>query len=188
MEIKTLEIAGLMSALRALRLPFGKEPRSEADFKWNKVDARERMLVESECRMGIDRWDVQLMSALVRRGDEHAKAVRGIIVWAEITAPIYWWCEAETYRAGHERLSSESTMHGVAKGLVGDKLVVVKSELPMGTPLKKVDFFSYQCLHRIVLQRSGHRLPEWRGFIDWVRTLPLADELIFACEIPSGGA
>jgi hypothetical protein len=38
---------------------------------------------------------------------------------------------------------------------------------------------SYQCIRNIVKQREGHRLPEWKTFIDWARTLPFADELIF---------
>jgi hypothetical protein len=119
-----------------------------------------------------------LMSTLVKRGDEHAKVVRGIIVYAKITAPVYWWCEMETYRAGHERLSSESTMHIDARGLSGDKLVEVKKNIPMGKMLTKVDFFSYQCLRNIVKQRHNHRLPEWLLFVDWVKALPFADELI----------
>lgn len=86
----------------------------------------------------------------------------------------------ETYRAGHERLSSESTMHIDARGLSGNKLVEVKKNIPMGKMLTKVDFFSYQCLRNIVKQRHNHRLPEWHLFVDWVKALPFADELILA--------
>ena len=84
----------------------------------------------------------------------------------------------ETYRTGHERLSSASTMHVDCKGLTGKELVKAKSEIPMGKMLKKVDFFSYQCLRNIVKQRRGHRLPEWETFINWVSSLPFAKELI----------
>ena len=71
-------------------------------------------------------------------------------------------------------------MHGVAKGLAGDELVKVKGELPMGTELTKVDMFSYQCLRNIVKQRHNHRLPEWHMFVEWIKTLPFAKELIFS--------
>lgn len=37
----------------------------------------------------------------------------------------------------------------------------------------------YKVLHDIVHQRAGHKLSEWQSFIDWVDTLPYADELIF---------
>ena len=126
----------------------------------------------------VNTKDLTLMQTLVKRGDEHAKVVRGIIVWAKITAPVYWWAEEETYRAGHERLASESTMHIDCKGLSGKELQEAKSAIPMGKELTKVDMFSYQTLRRIVAQRHNHRLPEWHTFVDWVRTLPFAEELI----------
>lgn len=181
-SIETLEIAGVRSALEALRLPFGKECRSITKFSGDitrDCDAPLALDVfTSNCRIDINPQDINLMSTLVRRGDEHAKVVRGIVVYAKITAPVYWWCEMETYRAGHERLSSESTMHIDARGLSGSKLVEVKKNIPMGKMLTKVDFFSYQCLRNIVKQRHAHRLPEWHLFVDWVRALPFADELI----------
>jgi hypothetical protein len=176
MKIETIEIAGFAAAVKALRLPFGKECRSH-------VHHTEEILPPYGIVCGngadIDEKDMHLMGVLVRRGDEHAKVIRGVIAYAEIEAPVYWWCELETYRAGHERLSSESTMHIDCKGLSGAELVKAKSEIPMGKTLKKVDLFSYQCLRNIVRQRKGHRLPEWAQFIDWVRSLPFANELIF---------
>lgn len=128
--------------------------------------------------IGVDNKDLTLMQTLVKRGDEHAKVVRGIVVWAKITAPVYWWCEEETYRAGHERLASESTMHIDVRGLSGEELQRAKAQIPMGKELTKVDMFSYQCLRNIVRQRHDHRLAEWHQFIDWIKTLPLAEELI----------
>lgn len=177
MKIETLEVAGFRSAVRAVRLPHNKPALNEGHYKVNNaIDEGE---INYSASVGFDEKDINLMKTLAKRGDEHAKVLRGIIVWAEITAPIYFWSEMETYRIGHERLSSESTMHGIAKGLTGEELVRVKSELPMGTELKKVDYFSYQTLRRIVSQRNTHRLPQWHMFIDWVRTLPMAEQLIF---------
>ena len=173
-EIKTLEIAGFVSALKALRLPFQKECRSDTSANWD-FDTEE---IRTESWAFIDPKDLHLMSVLVKRGTEHAKVTRGLIVYAEIDAPVYWWCEMETYRAGHERLSSASTMHVDCRGLSGEELVKAKSEIPMGKMLKKIDSFSYQCLRNIVKQRKGHRLPEWATFIEWVKSLPFADELI----------
>jgi hypothetical protein len=70
-------------------------------------------------------------------------------------------------------------MHVEGKGLSGDELVEVKSQIPMGKMLRKIDFFSYQCLRNIVKQRHNHRLPEWKVFIDKLHSLPYAEELIF---------
>ena len=80
---------------------------------------------------------------------------------------------------GHERLASESTMHIDVRGLTGRELQEAKAAIPMGKELTKVEMFSYQCLRNIVRQRHNHRLAEWHEFIDWIRTLPLSEELIF---------
>ena len=196
MKIETIEIAGIAGALTALRLPFGKEVRSKIenycethlDFTDMDVEQTEDsyevtmkglLKFTSNTSIAIDKKDLTLMQTLVKRGDEHAKVVRGINVWAKITAPVYWWCEEETYRMGHERLASESTMHIDCRGLAGSELQEAKSAIPMGKELTKVDMFSYQALRKMVAQRHNHRLPEWHEFVDWVRTLPLAEELIF---------
>ena len=183
MKIETIEIAGFAAAFSALRLPFGKEVRSrimthhDSDEE-GMIDVGITPFVTYSARVEIAVEDLELMNTLVKRGDEHAKVVRGIMVWAKITAPVYWWAEEETYRAGHERLASESTMHIDCRGLSGEELVQAKSAIPMGKELTKVDMFSYQALRKMVMQRHDHRLPEWHQFIDWVRTLPFAEELI----------
>lgn len=202
MKIETIEIAGLAGALTALRLPFGKEVRSDityyaamnpgdADIDFNRTPdgfkvtlfngykpfERNRFVTGSE--VYTDPRDITLMQTLVKRGDEHAKVVRGIMVWARIKSPVYFTRELETYRAGRERLSSSSTMHQECQGLSGEELQRAKAELPMGTEQDFVDVYSYQTLRRIVAQRHDHRLPEWHQFIDWIKTLPLAEELIF---------
>lgn len=183
MKIETIEIAGFAAAFSALRLPFGKEVRSrimthhDSDEE-GMIDVGITPLITYSARVEIAVEDLELMNTLVKRGDEHAKIVRGINVWANITAPVYWWAEEETYRAGHERLASESTMHIDCRGLSGKELQEAKAAIPMGKELTKVDMFSYQTLRRIVAQRHNHRLPEWHQFIDWIKTLPFAQELI----------
>ena len=195
MKIETIEIAGIAGALTALRLPFGKDVRSRiehfcntyldfADMDVEKAEDTYEVTMTGHTRftsnthIAIEPKDLSLMTTLVKRGDEHAKVVRGINVWAKITAPVYWWAEEETYRAGHERLASESTMHIDCKGLSGKELQEAKAAIPMGKELTKVDMFSYQCLRNIVRQRHDHRLAEWHQFIDWIKTLPFAQELI----------
>lgn len=182
MKIETIEIAGMGAALKALRLPFGKEERSNINYEmdWTRepIDDIGLNSIDSATSIYIYPKDLKLMSTLVRRGDEHAKVARGIVVWAKIAAPVYFWTECETYRAGHERLCSESTMHIDCKGLTGEELQKAKAVIPMCKELTKVDMFSYQCLRNIVKQRHNHRFPEWHKFVDWVKTLPFADELI----------
>lgn len=188
MKIEALEISGFRSALEALRLPYGLEPRSElsahcalipAEDLPDKLDSTiyDSYFISTSV-LNINKKDVSLLQALVKRGDEHAKCIRGINVYAKITAPIYWWCEMETYTVGHYRLASESTMHVDCKGLKDEELVKAKSEIPMGKELTKVDMFNYQNLRNIFFQRRNHRLPEWREFCKFIESLPYSKELI----------
>lgn len=175
-KVETIEVAGFASALQALRLPYSLEPRSFATSGATAIDHT----LNINTNVSIHDKDLALLTRLVKNGDEHAKVLRGIVAYLKISAPIYWWCEMETYRIGHERLSSESTMHTDCKGLAGEVLQKAKGEISMGKRLTKVDMFSYQALRRICQQRELHRLPEWSQYIEAVRTLPFADFLIFA--------
>ena len=113
-DIRTLEIAGFRSVLEALRLPFNKECRSKANAEFNIDESG--MIISSNSCCAFSPKDLQLMSTLVKRGDEHAKVLRGVVVYAEINAPLSFWNEADTYRVGTDRLSSSSTMHTIGKG------------------------------------------------------------------------
>lgn len=177
LDVKTIEVAGFLSAVEALRLPFGKECRSQTHYDDSWVGDIVPNF-QSDVRVYFDERDLTLMSTLIKRGDEHAKVLRGIIAYAEINAPRFWWVEMDTYRIGSERLSSESTMHIQGRGMSTEELVKMKSELTEGTMQKRVQYFSYQALRRIYQQRRNHRLPHWHIFCDWIKTLPFANELI----------
>lgn len=167
-DIKLIELAGFVSALQALRLPYGLECRSKTSIKC-AID-------KNGCLLGsgflLSDKDEDLLKSLIRRGDEHAKVIRGIVAYVEINAPRYFWQEASTYRIGCEVLASESTMHMQGKGLNEEELVKMKDELPEGTMQKRIVMLSYQTLRRIYKQRRGHRLPHWREFCLWIETLP----------------
>lgn len=174
-KIKTLEISGLGSTLQALRLPFGKECRSHSVFN---IEVHDKDRFKTTSFTYINEKDLKLLSTLIKRGDEHAKCVRGMIVYVEIEAPIWFYRELETYRLGRERLSSESTMHIDCKGLSGEELEKAKDAIPSGKIQKTVDYYSYQTLRRIWKQRHNHRLPMWHDFCQWIEKLPFANELI----------
>lgn len=177
-SISTIEIAGYVSALMALRLPFGLGCRSIGSVAEKHSISEQGGHIEISSVMDIEPKDMHLLSTLVKRGDEHAKVLRGIMVYAQIDAPIWFYRELETYRIGRERLSSESTMHIDCKGLGGEELEKAKDEIPMGHIQRTIDVYSYQTLRRIYFQRRNHRLPMWREFCSWIETLPFADELI----------
>ena len=179
--IKTLEVAGFASAVQALRLPFKKECRSKVS-SFQMIDDScvfdSNPYIKYGSTVDIHEKDLHLMSVLVKRGDEHGKVVRGIIVYVEIEAPVWFYRELETYKIGRERLSCESTMHCECKGLSGEELERAKDEISMGHMQKTVDWISYQTLRRIYIQRRNHRLPMWKTFCSWVESLPFAKQLI----------
>ena len=176
MKIKLLEISGMVSALEALRLPYNKEPMSEIN---NTRYARGGVFSQQH-RIDFDPEgkDIALMQKLIVSGDEHAKPLRGILAYLDITAPIDWWVEAETYEAGHQRLFSASTMNTEGRGLKGHALRRELNSISFGREVRKIDYISYQTLRRIVRQRYNHRKEEWHFFINDIRLLPYANELI----------
>ena len=168
-DIKLIELAGFVSALQALRLPYGLYCRSRAMHQMNTTSDGTLCLHD---RININDKDEDLLRSLIKRGEEHAKVIRGIVAYVEINAPRFLWQEFDPYRIGRETLSSESTMHIQGKGLNEEELVEMKSELKEGTMQKRIVMLSYQTLRRIYKQRRGHRLPHWREFCLWIETLP----------------
>lgn len=174
-HIETIEIAGLTAVLQALRLPYKKECRSDASHHYHE---RKNGKVNYSTQVKLADEDRTLLSTLVKRGDEHAKVLRGMVVYAEINAPRYLWQEIDTYRIGKETLASESTMHSEVRGLSDDELVKAKEEITEGLMQKRIVMFAYQTLRRIYFQRRNHRLPQWRLICKWIESLPLAKEFI----------
>ena len=187
MKIKTLEIAGFIGCLESLRLPYKLECRSKIEDNGDVgiaiylQDEDEEYLseyIEQGKYIYIHPKDLKLLQALIKKGDEHAKVLRGIEVWAKIDMPLYFMVEFDTYRIGIDTLSTSSSMHTDCKGLEGKELQEAKGEIKGSYIYERVFKVTYQTLRRIYLQRDNHRLPDWKEFCDWIKTLPLANELI----------
>ena len=58
--------------------------------------------------------DLDLMKKLAKAGTDHRKFMRMIVVYADVTAPLYWWAEYDTYKVGTVR-NSCSKMHTIHK-------------------------------------------------------------------------
>lgn len=177
-NIETIETSGFATAMMALRLPYNKDSHSFIATDSSCEDADRGKVFSASLGIIFDQKDVDLAQKLIIRGDEHAKPLRGILAYAMIEAPIDFWVELETYEAGHQRLFSASTMHTEGKGLSGHALRKVIHEIPYDRIVTKADYFSYQTLRRIVYQRYNHRKECWHLFIEWIKTLPMANEFI----------
>lgn len=159
LEIAAYEVVGLLWAMRAMRLP----KKSEGDTLFSST---------------IGPKDLHLASNLVKAGPDHAKAMRGIIVYLEIKLQVGFMIEFETYRHGVECLSTSSAMHGELAQLKGIELAEQKqADLP-DKQYTRILTLSYQALRSMYKARRHHRHPDWHIFCDWVETLPYAAELI----------
>ena len=86
--------------------------------------------------------DMELCRKLINGGPEHRKFLRQIFVSVDITAPLYWWKEADTYAVGVTK-NSTSTMHKLASTPItldcfeiddyDDSLVYRENGMPVGT-------------------------------------------------------
>lgn len=99
--IDRVEVTGTGTAIRAMRNPLNS---------WAQSDSK----CINYAGYTIGEADMQLALKLVRSGTDHSKFARMIVVYADITAPLYWWKEADTYRMGVEK-NSCSTMHTLHK-------------------------------------------------------------------------
>lgn len=68
---------------------------------------------DCEKKFFIGKNDLALIKKLIKAGTDHRKFLRMITVWCDITAPLYWWKEFDTYKVGTVA-NSCSTMHCIA--------------------------------------------------------------------------
>ena len=106
-EIRNIDIYGWESAIRGMRNPMNSWDRSDSDCKTIIRDNGKYV----EDFIGDN--DLALMKSLVKAGSDHSKFMRMINVTMDITAPLYWWKEFDTYKVGTVR-NSCSTMHKIA--------------------------------------------------------------------------
>ena len=112
MLFENTEVFNFDGALRGMRNP--KE-------SWNKSDSHydiEEVMVDEEVVLERGKYiigsnDLQLAQTLIRAGSEHRKFMRQIFVSVDITAPLYWWKEFDTYKVATVS-NSCSTMHKLA--------------------------------------------------------------------------
>ena len=81
---------------------------------WDKSDSEYETANICDFDFRIGENDMNLMRRLYKAGSEHRKYLRQIFVSMDITAPLYWWKEFDTYKVGTVA-NSCSTMHTIHK-------------------------------------------------------------------------
>ena len=115
LKIENTEVVGWEAAIRGMRNPMNS---------WDKSDSRFSLLDDcgdcTHCNLRFDECneqqigpnDLDLMRKLRDAGTDHRKFMRMITVYLDITAPLYWWKEFDTYKVGTVA-NSCSTMHKI---------------------------------------------------------------------------
>lgn len=237
MKFENTEVFNFESAIRGMRNPLESWDKSDSYYGNNEIGLESYVIGEN---------DLELMQTLIKAGSEHRKFMRQIFASVDITAPLYWWKEFDTYKVGTVS-NSCSTMHKLAntpitkecfemddfenmsprmfkcKDEYGDTyeennlcnfisldlfwchLIDVLNDyrvhynetkdkrywkelirlLPESWLQKRTVTMNYENLLAMCSkgQRRFHKLSEWsKSFIDWARSLPYAQELIFLDE------
>lgn len=115
-EIDNTYIYGWESAIRGMRNPMNSWDKSDTVFIPLNRCAYESMFELAQLCGGfapvINSNDLDLMKRLVKAGTDHSKFMRMITVTCDLTAPLYWWKEYDTYKVGTVA-NSCSTMHKI---------------------------------------------------------------------------
>lgn len=234
MKFENTEVWGFEHAIRGMRQPLQSHSKSDSGYKL--YCSEDNTYVEKPCSYDncngcttteyiIGKNDLDLMQRLIKAGSEHRKFLRQIFVSVDITAPLYWWKEFDTYKVGTVS-NSTSTMHKLAstpitmdcfemddfddvfykdKGFdISTKMIwkaicwdleQIRQEynktkdksywkelirlLPESWLQTRTVTMNYENLLNMYHQRKNHKLTEWsKSFIEWVKNLPYAEELI----------
>lgn len=112
LKIENVEVLGWEHAIRGMRNP--KNSWAKSDSGPECPYGKEKCCGECQQNFCIGPNDKQLMMALRNAGTDHRKFMRMITVYLDITAPLYWWKEFDTYKVGTVA-NSCSTMHKIAE-------------------------------------------------------------------------
>lgn len=120
LKISNFEVMGWEHAIRGMRNPMNSWDRSDSYIPnccgncdgCSDIDCQNQPDMDGDFILGSN--DLSLMKRLRNAGTDHRKFMRMITVYLDITAPLYWWKEFDTYKVGTVA-NSCSTMHKIAE-------------------------------------------------------------------------
>ena len=179
MKFENTEVWGFEHAFRGMRNPLES---------WHKSDSSYDICYKD---FYLGDADLELAQKLIRAGSEHRKFLRQVFVSVDITAPLYWWKEFDTYKVGTVS-NSTSTMHKLASTpitvdcfengemiysftiaeLEMNRLKYLETKdknewkrlivnLPESWLQKRTITMNYENILNMYRQRKNHKLTEW---------------------------
>ena len=113
MKFENTEVWGFEHALRGMRNPKNSWNKSDSYYEYDN----QRDCVTKDANFVIGENDMKLAQTLIKAGSEHRKFMRQIFVSVDITAPLYWWSEYDTYKVGTVA-NSTSKMHTITNNSI----------------------------------------------------------------------
>ena len=113
MKFENTEVWGFEHALRGMRNPKNSWNKSDSHYEYDN----QRDCVTKDANFVIGENDMKLAQTLIKAGSEHRKFMRQIFVSVDITAPLYWWAEYDTYKVGTVA-NSTSKMHTITNNSI----------------------------------------------------------------------
>ena len=236
MDFNNTEVFNIENAIRGMRNPL--ESWAKSDTGWyDDTEENQEKCEYKDFDFDFDNYkfkaigpnDLNLARRLIAGGAPHCKFLRQIFVTVDITAPLYWWKEFDTYKIG-TTANSTSTMHKLASTPItkdcfemddyeGHLLMYEREPydldaftddmwdsiinycetlrrsyletkdikywkeliriLPESWLQTRTVTMNYEVLRNICYWRKGHKLTEWKTFLDWAECLPYAEDFIF---------
>lgn len=118
-KIEKTKTCGWEAAIRGMRNPMNSWDKSDSGICYKEVACHSCKENRNNCAYNLEHDgfvigynDLDLMHRLCAAGTDHRKFMRMIVVYCDITAPLYWWKEFDTYKVGTVA-NSCSTMHKI---------------------------------------------------------------------------
>lgn len=110
-KFENTEVMGWEHAIRGMRNPMNSWEKTDSVRCYANADCP-GICIDNASGICIGENDLDLMTRLCNAGTDHRKFMRMITVYVDITAPLYWWKEFDTYKVGTVA-NSCSTMHKI---------------------------------------------------------------------------
>ena len=175
LKIENTEVVGWEAAVRGMRNPMSSWEKSDSFF----CGSSECCFSDDECNPGcagygqgfnIGEADFDLMTRLRNSGTDHRKFMRMIVVYLDITAPLYWWKEFDTYKVGTVT-NSCSTMHKIAdKEFAIDDFSIEHLNDDRSAEVSNLEWFEHLITH---LNRDRKRFIETKDKQYWWQLIQL---------------
>lgn len=121
-KVENAEVVGWEAAIRGMRNPLNSWHKSDSGHHNNPIyDEKHPMFIHDNPIFVVGPNDKDLMKRLRKAGTDHRKFMRMITVYVDITAPMYWWSEFDTYKIGTVA-NSCSKMHTIHKTEISEDL------------------------------------------------------------------